>query len=111
MSIDEFIALLEKHAQEAEWRLSALFGAPKQLGIRTVFPRSDLSICDCPLSFLAATRGHDVPACSFLRSAEALGINPDGYNAIFLAADEVPGHDPALRTRLLAAVGLERKET
>lgn len=57
---------------------------------------------DCPINSVAGK----LSQISWSRSAKELGLPEPVATAIADAADDYAGHDPALRTQLLSAVGL-----
>jgi hypothetical protein len=66
------------------------------------------SSIQCPLSAQArlVTAGHYTAGSAREDLAQANGLTLDQAGAIENASDDVPGHDPVLRARLLAACGL-----
>lgn len=84
MSLDEFFALLEKTP-----RYWFLFNG-------MIRRRTDICVFCCPWSEVAYVGGR----------TQVVERKVDIWNA----ADNVPGHDPALRQRLLAACGLTATE-
>lgn len=57
------------------------------------------------ISFAGEIRSIKKPViCPYLAVS---GSFPEGGTKIYLAADKTPGHEPALRARLLAHCGLE----
>jgi hypothetical protein len=97
-------AFCDRFAQGAgaagQWTLVASFFATGQRLLRWG--------AQCPLSAQGhATSREDVTAGSAReRLAEANGLTLPQAAAIEDASDDEPGHDPVLRTRLLAAAGL-----
>ena len=90
MTLDQFIAELEKTPRD--WRV--VWGA----AIRRVRPNYNC----CPITSLYDQASASWPSC-FLR----LGLSLENAKAIMDAADNYRKHDPALRSRLLAACGIK----
>lgn len=95
MTIDEFLVRLE--AVDRQW-----WGKRESPWIRTKTPKDSDTYC-CPLTAVAG-----LPKVGdWKKAGELLGLSMDDTKAIVSAADNREGHDPALRARLLAAVGLK----
>ena len=96
MTIDEFIERLRETPREG-WKMAS--GCIRFL---TTNERS----C-CPLTAVDDFRWSD---CDFWRASESLGVSKNDSERIVDAADACFSFDPALRARLLEAVGLEETD-
>jgi hypothetical protein len=90
MTLDQFIAELEKTPRK--WRFSNGMSLRLDVGQGSC----------CPVTSMLGLH------CSRWQSAaHDLGLELEDARAIARAADREPGHDPALRSRLLAACGIK----
>ena len=104
MTIDEFLAVLRAQASAQRWILGTIAVAPRQGGIRT---DTNLYERQCPITFV----GNKPLLHQTYRAGRELGLSRAAIVQITHAADEEPGHDPALRQALLEAVGLVEEAT
>lgn len=95
MTLDEFYAALERTPRK--WKLHGdhiRIDFPYELHPRLA--EFDMDAPQCPWTYVSITE-----------RVATLDAEIGSLHAIFAAADNDSGHDPAIRQRLLAACGLE----